>query len=250
MGDSGHRGGQHNNGTRDELHRGKKRPEKSATSPDAYKPEATFSPPVDTSPPDLGASLLKRHYDGDDDAFDEFVRMYQPWMKKPIHSFAKQLELDDVVQSVLVRIFEQRSQVPHSHPSRAQDGGADPACGTSKPKGGLFHPAKGTVKGWLCISLIHEALSELRWDKRHPSSHLEELFDAPGYESHIEDEISLNERRHQLPHRLQAVLNGLEADKTYQEIARELTLSLGTVFNRVRELKQAFGAGANPSNKK
>ncbi len=84
---------------------------------------------------------------------------------------------------------------------------------------------------------------------RHPSSHLDDLFDAPGYESYIENEISLNERRHHLPQRLQAVLNGLEADKTYQEIAQELTLSLGTVFNRVRELKQAFGASANPKKK-
>ena len=121
MGDSGpHHRGHDNNDTRNELHRGKKRSANFPTPSDAYKTEATFSPPVDSSPPDLGAPLLERHYDGDDDAFQEFVQMYQSWLKKPIHSFAKQLDLDDVVQSVLVRIFEQRSQVPHSHPRRAR----------------------------------------------------------------------------------------------------------------------------------
>lgn len=234
-------GSKNNGGSKPRLRR--------ARSPEAAPPAA--SPPSMTQwvaeDPRNSAQLLLDHYAGSAEAFEEFIAQYMPWMRTQVRKLGRHIDVDDVTQSVAVRIFSQASHVqrcthpqshdsPHDHASRGVD--EQPASvdthGEVK-KNGWYDPSKGSVKAWLYVLLWHEAVSQLRKSKRLVS--FDEKAHGGVHYDYVEEELMVRERLEGLSDRERRAIEERQAGRTYEEIAERLHCSVATVFNYVHRLK-------------
>jgi DNA-directed RNA polymerase specialized sigma24 family protein len=193
------------------------------------------------------AQCLLDYYAGNAEAFEEFIAEHMPWMRVQVRKFGRHVDVDDVTQSVAVRIFSQASHVqrcthpqshdsPHDHASRGAD--EQPASvdthGEVK-QNGWYDPSKGSVKAWLYVLLWHEAVSQLRKSKRLVS--FDEKAHGGVHYDFIEEELMVRERLEGLSDRERRAIEERRAGRTYEEIAEQLHCSVATVFNYVHRLK-------------
>jgi DNA-directed RNA polymerase specialized sigma24 family protein len=170
-----------------------------------------------------GERLLLEHYSGSDEAFDQFVSSHRAWMNQsvsrllsrpPTAASSSVVDVDDIVQSVLIAIYEQAPRAQRR--SKRQ----------LAPKGKLerrhlYDPARGSVRAWLYMLLMSRTLLELR--RRKKSEHYDEARDTRIVEPDAEQSAFTNEFLASLPSIERYIMLARNEGQTYQEIAEGLS---------------------------
>lgn len=161
-----------------------------------------------------GKRLLQAINENSEYAFNEFYRMYAPFVLK----IAKQLvsdplEAEDICHDIFLEVFEKPEE---------------------------YDDAKGTVKAWLAVKTKHRSIDRLRKKKPVLVRKLEQLDTKEAVKTELEVLKSLEknvllEALAHLPEKQREVIYGAYFEnKTQTELARTLNKPLGTIKSNVR----------------
>jgi RNA polymerase sigma-70 factor (ECF subfamily) len=195
--------------------------------------EAGRRTPIQT--PADEADLVRAAQAGDSRAFGEIVRRYQRAIYRVAYGFTRvPADADDLAQETFVRAYQAIGRFRVGEP---------------------LYP-------WLARITSNLALSLLRHRKRRPETALEPLVEAGqqwGVEDDPAEQVEDRERRGQLEkafaelkpeHQSVLVLRAVQ-DLSYEEIARTLSVPVGTVMSRLSrartELKNRLAARTGES---
>jgi DNA-binding CsgD family transcriptional regulator len=149
--------------------------------------------------PSRGGTLLTTHYaDGPDSetAFEEFVHEIRPWMMSRVAYLDGILNLDEIVEDVLIAIYNQaprnHAHAPHRkcihnprthlHPGRAQDQSPTTDNAHAAETKGWYEPTK-PLQPWLIVLLRNRVIST--WRRVKPTFEFNEsVHGAAAHEDH------------------------------------------------------------------
>jgi len=189
---------------------------------------------------------------GEAPAFQELVRRIEPWMKTPIRSFARLVDLDEITQESLIHLFDQapavralndRDRHPRRHdknaacrhtepPAEASEG--DLAGGEVTANDGRFDPNRGvSFKSWFSRHLINRALTKVAAQKRHLDQD-RLLRRAEECSTDMDLHVFIEELLASLTEKEAYVAREHAAGRTFESIGRELHVTTGAAYKTYR----------------
>ena len=164
------------------------------------------------------AELMRRIQNGDADAFAAlYDRLSVPAYRTAIGIAHNRTRAEDVVQDAFLSVWRSRA---------------------------AYQPERGSVVGWVMGTVRYRAIDSLRRNRRHDDQrasgeHIDEQLHAPGdLERGVaerDEAARLREVLDKLPDAQREVIAlAYFGELSTSEIARELTLPLGTVKGRMR----------------
>lgn len=217
--------------------------------------------------------LIVEHYNitveafetGKTAAFEELVDRVKPWIKHPIASFAREFDLDDITQEVLMDVFNQApvirernkldraarathdKDIEHIHPMPPAKSvvETDAAGGSTQTTNGRFDPDRGVAfKSWFSRLLYYKALTMLAKKKRRLDlDHLLRWVDECQNDADLH--VFVKELLAGLSKHEEAIARRHAAGETFSAIGHDLNLSTSSVHKTYRSAVEKMRAVAS-----